>query len=201
MKTTADIGILILAAGASTRMGSPKQLLPWKHTTLLGNAIEQAEKVSQHVKVVLGANSALIQEQLKNRAIGIINDDWQKGMGASIAFGVSEMLKTKGYDGILIMLADQPFVDAAYLTKLMHCFKNESYKIVGTNYDKGVGVPAVFHSTVFTELQQLHEDYGARKLMKSYRQELLGIDANGKTVDVDTKEAYDNLIHKKAKPK
>lgn len=196
MNTTTNIGILILAAGASTRMGRPKQLLPWKHTTLLGNAIEQAEKVSHHIRVVLGANSALIREKLVNKPISIVNANWQKGMGTSIAFGVSEMLKIQKFEGILVMLADQPFVDAPYLTELLNHFTSSSHDIVGTNYDRSIGVPAIFRSNVFAALQQLNEDFGARALMRSYDQKTLGIDANGKTVDVDTTEVYDILIKK-----
>ena len=79
------IVIVILAAGSSSRMGEPKQLLPYNHTTLLGNAIEQAKKSdAQKIVLVLGANAHLIEEAHKSAEVEfVINPDWENGMGSS----------------------------------------------------------------------------------------------------------------------
>ncbi|MGS0528175.1 nucleotidyltransferase family protein [Zobellia nedashkovskayae] len=102
------IAILILAAGASTRMGQPKQLLPWKDTTLLGHAIQTVKSTDAiEVVTVLGANAKLIQSQIKEEVIFIQNTDWQSGLGGSIACGTEWLLQSNiEFDGILITLAD-----------------------------------------------------------------------------------------------
>ena len=105
-----DLGILILAAGSSTRMGQPKQLLPWKNSTLLGNTIETAKALTKNILVVLGAHAELIEEKLPKDVNRIINIGWNSGMGSSIALGVQQLERALGPERILILLVDQPLI-------------------------------------------------------------------------------------------
>ncbi len=196
METKTDaIGVIVLAAGASRRMGRPKQLLQWRHTTLLGHSIDEALQLTKDVVVVLGANFEQIKKQIKNKPVGIVqNNAWQDGMGTSIALGVSELIRKKAYTGILIMLADQPLLDAFFLKKIVGSFYERNVKIAATDYGHDKGVPAIFHQSLFKELRKLNQDFGARKLMKGYRSEIVGVAANSKAADIDTQEDYDNLI-------
>lgn len=191
----ASIPILILAAGASTRMGEKtKQLLPWKDTTLLGHAIQQAKKVSETVFVVLGAKANDIQKSIQHPET-VINPEWAKGMGSSISVGVKYLLeKRENVDAVLIMLGDQPFLDAPYLKKLIQEFEQGEHKIVATSYGKKWGVPAIFDGSLATELAALNQDFGARHIIEKYRAGAKAISPEGKEIDIDTLEVYNQLI-------
>ncbi|MEE1963439.1 nucleotidyltransferase family protein [Allomuricauda taeanensis] len=190
-----SIPILILAAGASMRMGGKtKQLLPWAGTTLLGHAIQQATQVSETVVVVLGAKSELIEQQVPNQVETIVNPNWEQGIGSSISVGVGHILNLcKTMDGVLIMLGDQPFLDADYLQKLVRGFNNGEHAIVATSYGKKMGVPAIFSPSVVTELSGLNQDVGAKQIIEKYADRAKGMDPEGKEIDVDTMETYHRL--------
>lgn len=191
-----QIAILILAAGASTRMGRPKQLLPWGETTLLGNAIHQARFVSKEILVVLGANKDLIEKTLSSEVNVLFNPDWEQGMGTSIAMGIQKIIQNQSFDAVLIMLSDQPLLDADYLIQLRTKFFSSTCKIAATSYENNHGVPAIFHRSLFQKLVKLNKDYGAKKLMRQYDQELIDLNPKGKEIDIDTFETYQQLVAK-----
>ncbi|MDT0539704.1 MULTISPECIES: nucleotidyltransferase family protein [Croceitalea] len=189
-----NIAVLILAAGASSRMGQPKQLLPWGETTLLNHAIAQAKKISKNVFVVLGANQDLIKSSLTRGVIAINNPFWKMGMGTSIACGISEILKLDEFSSVLVMLSDQPLLDSNYLTELKNLFFNSDCKIAATVYQANKGVPAVFDHSILNQLTRLNKDYGARRLMKEFESELKGLEPEGNEIDIDTFETYQKLL-------
>lgn len=189
------LSVLILAAGASTRMGSPKQLLVWKNTTLLGHAIRQAKQISDAVFVILGANANDIKNTIEDDVVVLENPNWRKGMGTSIALGVSELIEFHSFEATLIMLADQPLLEAPYLLRLKESFLESECKIIATSYGLKNGVPAVFDASLFAKLSALNEDYGARKLMEAYSDSLKAIDPNGRALDIDTPETYQQLLN------
>ncbi|MCR9263071.1 MAG: nucleotidyltransferase family protein [Flavobacteriaceae bacterium] len=191
----AKISILILAAGASSRMkGKAKQLLPWKDTTLLGHAIVQAKKVSDSVTVVYGANSEQIKSAIPNTVESIQNSDWELGMGSSISKGVQHILKENpSPDGILITLVDQPLLDAPYLNQLKSGFEKDLSKITATAYGEKVGAPAIFPKHLFLELTQLSGDFGARQIINAHKKQISVLQPEGKEIDIDTIETYNQL--------
>lgn len=192
-----NITILILAAGSSSRMGQPKQLLPWKDTTLLGNAIRNATSSSARaIYVVLGANAKSIRKEIVASEIEVIeNPDWQHGIGSSIAIGMKILLKKDNdFDGILIMLADQPLIDKDYLNLMITAFNNQPECIIATAYRNRAGVPALFDKVYFNELEDLENDFGAKELIGKNRDKIFTINPDNKSVDIDTKSEYQNLI-------
>lgn len=193
------IALVILAAGASTRMNAIKQLLPWKKTTLLGNAIEQglASKADK-VFVVLGANKEKIIPTLKDYDITVIkNKDWQLGLGKSIACAVDFLDNSPTqFDGILIALADQPLLNVSHYDKLIDKFLNNNFGIAATQQNKTIGVPAIFGQKYFSELSELNQDTGAKSLVKKHIDETNFVDANGTALDVDTFDKYTVLFNK-----
>ena len=193
------IAVLILAAGNSSRMGQAKQLLPWKGTSLLNHAIGLAKKVTNDVFVALGARKEAISSSLKPKPKIIINENWEKGMGSTIAVGVSELKKKYAYDAILIMLSDQPLLGENHLEKLISTFVSSKKKIVATSYENKNGVPAIFHSALYDELIRLDADYGARKLMQKHSKDTVGVIPTGNPTDIDTLETYYKLITQKNK--
>ena len=193
-KSSHKTAIIILAAGASSRMGKVKQLLPWKHTTLLGNAIEQAlASKAEDVYVVLGANEQVISKEIEKDDITIIhNKNWSLGMGTSIACAVGIIDKNpKKYDAVIIILVDQPLIDVSYINKLFNNILE--YGIIASKYKNRVGVPAIFNSKYFNELKELKGDIGARKLIMKYIDEVKTIDAFDKFHDIDSMESYENI--------
>ena len=105
-----NIQLLLVAAGASSRMGEPKQLLPWNNQTLIEHQLNNLLKTNTTTSVVLGANAEKISSVIDSLPISIFtNPKWQNGMGNSISFGIQQLLeKDANIDGILISLIDQP---------------------------------------------------------------------------------------------
>jgi molybdenum cofactor cytidylyltransferase len=190
--------ILVLAAGGSSRMGEPKQLLTWSRTTLLGSTIERAlELNNSEVFVVLGAFSEKIKQSIEKYSVSIvINKNWNLGMGASISSGVEEVLKRNCFENILITLADQPFVNSEYLFHLINIHGYNSNKIIASDYIGRAGVPAIFGKKYFSELKELECEYGAKELLKKYFDFVEFPILDFFSEDIDTQENYNELIHR-----
>lgn len=190
------IAILILAAGESKRMNGIKQLLPWKNTTLLGNAIEQAiqSKVNA-VYVVLGANANQIAQTIAHYNIQTIeNKNWKNGLGNSIACGVNFLKENQlQYDAILITLADQPLITAADYNALIDKYAQKEAKIIASETNNTPSVPAIFDAVYFEKLAQLNEDKGAKEILIAAQKEVYVLRSNTKMMDIDTQRAYEEL--------
>ena len=170
-------------------MGEPKQLLKWGNRNLLGHAIEQAQLLSKDVFVVLGAHFNAISPTI----IGVKkvhNKNWELGLGSSIAAGVSHIKNDGTFTHLLIMLADQPYLDAMYLRQMVAILAKKPNGIIATAYNKKAGVPAIFSSDFFDKLERLNQDYGARKLMQRYKEDLILVSPTASTLDIDTKQVY-----------
>ena len=199
MIITSNIAIIIPAAGASRRMGAPKQLLPWGKTTLLGHAVTQALRSdAEEAFVVLGAHETLIKKEMAQHPVTVLkNENWEAGLGTSIACGVQHLLKINpAVNGVLIMLADQPLIDYQYLNTLISNFQSHQNKIIATSYGKRAGVPAVFGKPYFKVLSGLEDDHGAKYLMEKHSHHVIALDAGKKLTDIDTLEDYRELHHK-----
>lgn len=184
--------VLILAAGASTRMGTPKQLLPFGATTLLGHAVDAAQLADcGPVFVVLGANADEVAESLRGRMVTpVVNPNWSLGLGSSIAAGVSVIAAAApGARGVLILLADQPRIDADVIGRFIQRATERPGHIVAAVYAGTIGVPAVFPERYYPELIQLDPSTGAKPLLERLRTmvEPLTVEANP---DLDTIADY-----------
>jgi len=191
-----QIAILVLAAGSSSRMGIPKQLLPWKNRTLIESVICTAQELGcANNIVILGAHYHKIKPTIENYSIKTIyNKNWKKGLGNSIAFGVQHIKNNYQVDGILVILADQPLVDSSYLMSLIDTFEVGKNNIIVSNYgNKKVGVPALFDKSYFDELSTLDEDKGAKQILKKHIECLNMLKAEHLIADIDTKEDYEQL--------
>ena len=192
-----NVSILILAAGASSRMKKTKQLLPWgKHSLIehvLTNAIA-SDAGKQYV--LLGAQTDAIRTRIEDLPVQIIeNKDWESGMGKSIAVGVQAILKQGNPEAILILLCDQPLIDTSYINLLIQKLMEniDEFKIVGTQYRSRIGVPAIFSPDLYDELTTLKSDRGAAQLIADNSQFAISIDPKGKERDIDTWQDYIDL--------
>ena len=190
------IAILILAAGESKRMHGIKQILPWKNTTLLGNAIEQAiQSKATAVYVVLGANADRIAPTIAQYKVQTIeNKNWKNGLGNSIACGVDFIRETQGdYDAILITLADQPLLSADYYNLLIDAYAQNKAKIIASETNYAPSVPAIFDALYFEKLSQLNQDQGAKEILKAAQNEVYVLRGDANLMDVDTQTAYEKV--------
>ena len=195
------IATLILAAGESKRMNGVKQLLPWKDSTLLGYAITQSlQSSANEVYVVLGANMDKILNTIDIRKVNlVINDDWSHGMGTSIASVIRFFRANQlDFDGILIRLIDQPLLDVKYYNTLINKYI-DSKNIIASSYKSGYGVPVVFDKKYFDELLVLKSDKGAKGIIKKYKEALIVVDSEGKTIDLDDEQTYLKYYNKYGK--
>ncbi len=183
---------IILAAGESKRMNGIKQLLPWKDSTLLEHAITQSlQSCANDVYLVLGANKDKILKAVDTRKVNIIiNDDWSLGMGTSIAAVIRFFRANQlDFDGILIRLIDQPLLDVNYYNVLIDRYINLKH-IIASSYESGYGVPVVFDKIYFDELLVLKSDKGAKSILNGHKNELIVVDSEGRTIDLDDRQTY-----------
>lgn len=199
-----DIGIIILAAGASTRMGRPKQLLTWQGETLIRRAVQTALVSNCHsTVVVLGAYANEIRKEIEQLDVLIIeNHNWQQGMSTSIRIGLKALLATNpNIQAALFMLVDQPLLTSAHLERLIDTrYQMPDASIFASFYNEKASVPALFHRKWFEQLLHLKGDQGARALFQAYPNEVLTIPFPDGAFDLDTPENYEQLTKNKNPP-
>ena len=147
-------GIVILAAGASTRLGKPKQLLQYRGNTLLGHAINEAvNSNADAVVVVLGKNAELFKKEIDEKKVRVaINSSWEEGMASSVRLGLDTLLNDKPFiDAVIFMVCDQPHISSFILNKLIITQQKTTKQIVTCNYGESIGPPALFHKKYFRE--------------------------------------------------
>lgn len=191
-----QIAIVILAAGNSKRMGQSKQLLPWKNSTLLGSVIENACLIEAvEVFVVLGAYTNEIREKIDlSRANILINENWQQGLGSSIALATAEINKKyPDMNAVLFVLADQPFISSHHLNTIIALHNKEKEAIVITRKEDYRGIPVLFPAKFFSELITLSNDEGAKQIINRNKNEIREIITQNNIADIDTFESYTEL--------
>lgn len=188
-------GVIILAAGSSSRLGQAKQLLKYQGKTLLQKAILEAKSSQANsLIVVLGSDPELIKTGFDSEKIPyVINPNWEQGMASSIQAGLSFLLEKEQLDQVLIMLCDQPFVDSNLLNQLIETQSQSSKGMVACSYSGTLGVPALYTQKYFKELLELNGAEGARKLFKKHSVDLSSIDFPEGSIDIDTPKDLDLL--------
>ena len=191
------IGIVLLAAGESSRLGRPKQLLVYQGKTLLERAMESVlGSKAAHLVLVLGANASLIQKQMNIGHIPfLVNANWEKGMSGSMRIGLSFLMDQYQIDAAIIMLVDQPFADSTLLDKLIDQFQKGNKGIIASSYRNTLGVPALFNKKYFPELLALREKQGAKKIIFENLEDVISIEFQLGEVDVDTEVDYQKLLN------
>ncbi|PSO50184.1 MAG: 4-diphosphocytidyl-2C-methyl-D-erythritol synthase [Cyanobacteria bacterium SW_9_44_58] len=191
-----NIGIIILAAGASRRMGQPKQLLPYQGKSLIQHITAVAiDSASQPIVVVLGAYASLIAPKISDLNIRIAyNEQWSTGMASSLKFGLSKIQAiTSHLDAVIVMLGDQPFVSTALIQQLVSNYRSNNFLIVASQYNNIVGVPALFHRALFPELGKIEGDAGAKFIIRRYYSSVLSIPFAEGAIDIDTPQDWKRL--------
>jgi molybdenum cofactor cytidylyltransferase len=159
---------LILAAGGSSRMGRPKQLLPFRGRPLLRRAIDAAlEGGCRPVMVVVGEHAGPIQSELGSLPVEFcVNEEWRQGLAGSIRCGM-EALRSRGerLQAVLMLTCDQALLSADVVARLCDAFDGERGRMVACEYAGTVGVPALFERSCFDRLMGLAGDRGAKSVL------------------------------------
>ncbi len=187
---------MLLAAGSSTRLGKPKQLLQYNGKSLLQQMVNVTTDANINpVIVVLGSNAALVSNEIDtDKACIVFNKDWQTGMASSIITGLNFLVeKYPSTDGVIFMMCDQPFVSIDLLSNLITTQNETGKPIVCSSYENTLGAPALFHKNIFPELLLLKGDTGARKIIQQHPDDVAKVFFLKGNIDIDTLEDYDNL--------
>ncbi len=178
----------MLAAGAASRFGSPKQLARIGDRPLLPLCIGRAVQVAGHaVTVVLGAHAAELTPALRHSSVGIvINRQWREGIASSIRAGLAQLPGSA--DAVLILLADQPDVTHQDLARLVGAWRAQPDSLAAASYSGTVGAPAVFPRWCFQDLAQLQGDRGARNVLLRHLDRLIRVTMPCAAIDIDRPE-------------
>ncbi|PQJ76318.1 nucleotidyltransferase family protein [Polaribacter glomeratus] len=186
-----NIAILVLAAGKSSRMDGIKQLEKINNKTLLDITLEKLKSIfSDKIYCVLGANADKIKAEITSKNIQFIeNQNYEKGLSSSIVSGIEYFNKEAlNFDGIYILLADQPGIEIVYLESLLLLFQEHKDTIIASNYGNKLGVPAIFPKKYFPELLLIRGDKGAKEFLKERKSEVISPELSTNFFDIDTKE-------------
>jgi molybdenum cofactor cytidylyltransferase len=194
------IGAIVLAAGESRRMGRPKQLLQFKGETLLRRASRAAiEAGCEPVIVVLGNRSDEFATELANLPVNVtvnvtVNATWASGIGSSIRVGLQRILEiSPASDALLIMLCDQPLIDATILRQLIATYRQSSKAICASSFARTIGPPVVVGREFFPKLANLADDRGAKEIWLKHPESFGIFACEAAAADIDTPADYERL--------
>lgn len=182
------VHVVVLAAGASTRFGSAKQLVRVNGRPLMHSIVSRAVELAGHsVTVVLGANAGELAPLLKHSPASVaVNREWSEGIASSIREGLRHT--PAAADAVLFMLADQPAVTTEDLRRLAGAWRRNPNAIAAAQYGGTTGVPAIFPRWCFRELGELRGDRGAQRVIQRHVDRLVRLPMPGAEVDIDRPE-------------
>jgi molybdenum cofactor cytidylyltransferase len=196
-----SIAAIVLAAGGSERMGRPKPLLRFRGESLLARTVRAARDggcaavwVVTRGEPAAGGNAAgptgdsaaIIEEARAERAIVVASPEWWQGISASIRAGLAAVEGDPSVDGVLFLAADQPFVEAEDIARLISASESGA-PIAAADYGNGaVGIPALFRRPYFPALERLEGDSGAKSVLQSERDSVRLVTVPSAAIDVDS---------------
>ena len=216
MSPQSHIAAVILAAGESSRLGKPKQLIQFRGKTLVRRVVDAASEAGcRPILVVLGTERTshlysdglprvkgrhheieLITSELKKTGATIVaNSNWKCGIGTSIRTGVQHLLDTApGVEATVLLTCDQPYVDRAVIDGLITLHRETRKPIVAASYAGTLGVPALFDRGRLPELLRLDDSAGAKSTILSNRDQVAEFPFPDGKVDIDTAEDWQRFV-------
>lgn len=183
----------ILAAGTSSRLGQPKQLLKISGQSLIRRAaLAVLNAQTARVLVIVGRDASAIEAELHDLPVEIVvNSDWSEGMASSVRAAVATVGDSSHADGLLLTPCDLPLLSSEHLRALIEKYQSENAPIVASRYNETLGAPLIIARALWPELLELRGDVGARRVIA--RHETSFIEWPDGAFDVDTREDWKNL--------
>lgn len=191
------VGAVILAAGASTRMGTPKQLLHFQGRSFLRHTVEvTVASVCQPIVVVLGAYVEKMRDEVSQLPVQVVeNLQWHEGMGTSIGVGIAAISAApEKIEAVVLALCDQPFISSDAINQLVESYRATGKEIIASEYAGTLGAPALFSHKFFSELMNLKAAAGAKQIIQKYNHEVFPVPFPAGVVDIDTPKDYEELL-------
>ena len=188
-----NIGAVVLAAGGSSRLGRPKQLLSFRGQTLVRRAVRAAtEAQCNPVIIVIGPAGEAIRDELRaTSALVVENAEWQSGLGTSIRCGLRQCAAS--IDAIVLLACDQPLLDATVIAALIAAHEKIGKAIIASSYADTLGIPALFDRSCFEALLALPDNSGAKSLIAARPDGVASIAFEEGAIDIDTPEDFERL--------
>jgi molybdenum cofactor cytidylyltransferase len=190
-------GIVILAAGNSSRLGKPKQLLPYRGKTLLSHVVVEALAASlQPVVLVTGAYHLEIEDTLRGQPVEFAyNPDWETGMASGIVTGLQRALHSDpNLAALLVAVCDQPYISASVFRSMVEQQSVSGKGLIACRYSEALGTPVLFDRHYFNELSELTGETGAKQLLKRYPADVSEVPFPKGDIDIDTQEDLTALL-------
>jgi len=181
-----NVTAVILAAGSSSRLGTPKQLLQFRGESLIRRTAEAAcNSTAGEVVAVIGYHAPDMRAALGGLRVRVLeNLLWRKGISSSIRHAIASLPPRT--DGALLMVADQPMLTAGHLDALIRTFHQGPQRAVASAYGESAGVPAIFPRALFGELLLLEGDTGAKRVLLAHKEDLVTLAWPDGAFDIDT---------------
>jgi molybdenum cofactor cytidylyltransferase len=190
-------GGIVLAAGASSRLGRAKQLLEYKGERLIDRMVGLFSKLPlDECCVVYGARRAEMEPVITQLSVATAyNPDWSTGMAGSLQTGLKTLLELDAnLSAILIALVDQPLLTITHFSAMLELHRVNPNSIIAAAYEDTQGVPAIFPSTFFPELLSQKVAVGAKKIIKKYADQVISYSCPEAAFDIDTEADYQRLL-------
>jgi molybdenum cofactor cytidylyltransferase len=193
----ANVGAVILAAGESSRLGRPKQLIEFRGKTLVRRIVDAADEAGcSPIAVVIGSDGKKVAQTLEQTSAAIVeNEKWRNGIGTSIRAGMQRLGELRqDLDAVTLLVCDQPLVETELIKQVIARYGETGKTIIASSYSKTLGVPALFDRSHFEELLTLPDDSGAKSIILSKRARVVEFPFPQGNIDIDTLADYERLV-------
>ena len=193
MTSKKKVGVVLLAAGSSSRMGHNKMMFIHKGKTLLESAIQSAmNSKAEPVVVVSGANREQNETLINKHNVDLVfNENWESGIGSSLKCGLDKLMKNnKNLQAVIISVCDQPYLSSEVFDQLIDKYIQTGKPIIASSYGNAIGVPVLYDKAFFDDLKRIPDDRGAKQnIVDNASDETIAtIQFEGGDVDIDTVE-------------
>jgi molybdenum cofactor cytidylyltransferase len=190
------IAALVLAAGGSSRLGAPKQLLRWGDTTLLGHIVDALRELPfDEIFVVIGSSGDQILDQVDMTGVTVIeNPEWEEGMASSLRVGLDAVLRLSRAEAVGIFLGDQPEISEDVVNGLLEARRSTKRQAIVPKYRYVWGNPVLVERSLWPRLMSLEGDEGAKGLFQAHPEWVQEVWFEQRPPrDIDTRADFDEL--------